>query len=141
MTTVLMSQLIFAAGLAQASILVASVQVPSALRWRDELRPLPRLHRQMHWVYSGYVVLSIVAFAAISLLNARELAEGGALARAMCAYIAVFWGVRLGLQAVFDLRPYLTSPLKRAGVAALTVLFALLTLVYGLAASAARQPL
>ena len=140
MTTILMSQLIFAAGLAQASILVASVQVPSALRWREELRPLPRLHRQMHWVYSGYVVLSIVAFAAISLLNARELAEGGALARAMCTYIAVFWGVRLGLQAVFDLRPYLTSPLKRAGVAALTVLFALLTLVYGLAASGARQP-
>jgi len=62
------------------------------------------------------------------------------LARAMCAYIAVFWGVRLGLQAVFDLRPYLTSPLQRAGVAALTVLFALLTLVYGLAASGPRQP-
>jgi hypothetical protein len=136
MTTDVLSKLIFAAGLAQASILLASVQVPSALRWREELRPLPRLHRQMHWVYSGYVVLSIVAFAVISLLNARELAEGSALARAMCAYIAVFWGVRLGLQAVFDLGPYLTSPLKRAGVAALTVLFALLTLVYGVAAFA-----
>jgi hypothetical protein len=136
MTTELMSQLIFAGGLAQASILVASVQVPTALRWREELRPLPRLHRQMHWVYSGYVVLSIVAFAAISLLNARELAAGGALARAMCAYIAVFWGIRLGLQAVFDLRPYLTTPVKRAGVAVLTFLFAGLTVVYGLAAMA-----
>ena len=136
MTTELMSQLIFAAGLAQASILLASVQVPTALRWREELRPLPRLHRQMHWVYSGYVVLSIVAFAAISLLNARELAAGGALARAMCAYIAIFWGIRLGLQAVFDLRPYLVTPLKRAGVAVLTLLFAGLTLVYGLAAMA-----
>jgi hypothetical protein len=141
MTTDLLSQLIFAAGLTQASILVASVQVPSVLRWRDELRPLPRLHRQMHWVYSGYVVLSIVAFAAISMWNARELAAGGALARAMCAYIAVFWGVRLGLQAVFDLRPYLTSALQRAGVAALTVLFALLTLLYGVAASAAWRNL
>jgi uncharacterized membrane protein YhaH (DUF805 family) len=135
MTTELLSQLIFAAGFAQASILVASVQVPSALRWREELRPLPRLHRQMHWVYSGYVVLSIVAFAAISVTNARELAGGGALARAMCAYIAVFWGVRLALQAVFDLRPYLTTPVKRAGAAALTLLFALLTLVYGFAAT------
>jgi hypothetical protein len=141
MTTVVMSQLIFAAGLAQASILIASVQVPSALRWREELRPLPRLHRQMHWVYSGYVVLSIVAFAAISLWNARELAAGSALARAMCAYIAVFWGVRLGLQAVFDLRPYLTTPVKRAGAAMLTVVFALLTLVYGVAASAAWRNL
>jgi hypothetical protein len=136
MTTELLSQAIFAAGLAQASILVASAQVPSALRWREELRPLPRLHRQMHWVYSGYVVLSIVAFAAISLTNARELAEGGALARAVCAYIAVFWGIRLGLQAVFDLRPYLTTPVKRAGAAVLTLLFAVLTLVYGFAAVA-----
>jgi hypothetical protein len=136
MTTELMSQVIFAAGLAQASILVASAQVPSALRWREELRPLPHLHRQMHWVYSGYVVLSIVAFAAISITNARELAEGGALARGMCAYIVVFWGIRLGLQAVFDLRPYLTTPVKRAGAASLTLLFAMLTIVYGFAAVA-----
>ena len=136
MTTDLMPQLIFAAGLAQASILVASAQVPSVLRWREELRPLPRLHRQMHWVYSGYVVLSIVAFAAISVTNARELAGGGALARAMCAYIAVFWGIRLGLQAVFDLRPYLTTPVQRVASGALTFLFAVLTLVYGFAAVA-----
>jgi hypothetical protein len=136
MTTELLAQMIFAAGLAQASILVASAQVPAALRWREELRPLPRLHRQMHWVYGGYVVLSIVAFAAISLVNSRELAGGGALARAVCAYIAVFWGIRLGLQAVFDLRPYLTTPMKRAGAAGLTVLFAVLTLVYGVAAIA-----
>jgi hypothetical protein len=136
MTSQLMSQVIFAAGLAQACILIASVQVPAALRWREELRPLPRLHRQMHWVYSGYVVLSIVAFAAISVTNARELAAGSGLARAMCAYIAVFWGVRLGLQAVFDLRPYLTTRVKRAGAAALTLLFAALTLVYGVAAVA-----
>ena len=54
--------LIFAAGLAQVSVLVASVAGAVALRWREELRPLPRLHRQMHWVYGGYVVLSIVAF-------------------------------------------------------------------------------
>ena len=97
---------------------------------------MPRLHRQMHWVYGGYVVLSIVAFAAISVTHARELAGGGALARAMCAYIAVFWGTRLGLQAVFDLQPYLTTPVKRAGAAALTLLFAVLTVVYGVAAVA-----
>jgi hypothetical protein len=136
MTTETLTRLIFAAGLGQASILVIVGLVPSRLKWFDELRPLPRLHRQMHWVYSGYVVLSIVAFALISLFNARELASGGALARAVCAYITVFWGVRLALQAVFDVKPYLTAWWMRAGYVALSVLFASLTLVYGLASFA-----
>jgi hypothetical protein len=136
MTTEMMADLIFLAGLGQASVLLAVVLVPSRLKWFDELRALPKLHRQMHWVYAGYVVLSIVAFALISLFNARELASGGALARAMCAYIAVFWGVRCGLQAVFDVKPYLTAWWMRAGYVALSVLFASLTLVYALASFA-----
>src|SRR5262245_55807362 len=45
------SRLIFFAGIGQLCLLVASVQVPFHLNWRDELRPLPRLHRQMHSVY------------------------------------------------------------------------------------------
>lgn len=134
MTTDLMTALIFAAGLGQASILVASSLVPSRLRWREELRPLPRLHRQMHWVYGGYVVLAIIAFALVSTIYARELAAGGGLARGVCAYIAVFWGVRLALQAVFDMKPYLTAWWMKAGHAMLTLLFASFTLVYGLAA-------
>ena len=134
MTNQTMALLLTLAGCAQASILIASSLVPATLRWREELRPLPRLHRQMHWVYSGYVVLAIVAFAFISVLNADELARGGGLARAICGYIAVFWGVRLGLQAVFEMRPYLDAWWKAAGYAALTVLFAGLTVVNAVAA-------
>ena len=133
MTHDTMTTLITLAGWAQASILIASVQVPTLLRWRHELQPLPRVHRQMHWVYAGYVVLSIVAFALISVLFGGELARGTGLSRAVCAYIAVFWGVRLGLSAVFEMRPYLDAWWKIAGYAALTVLFAGLTIVYGLA--------
>ncbi len=134
MTNDIMATVLAGAGAVQASILVASALVPSTLNWREELRALPRLHRQMHWVYGGYVVLSISAFALISMANAAELASGGGLARALCAYIAVFWGVRLGLQAVFEMRPYLTAWWKTAGYAALTVLFAGLTIVYAVAA-------
>jgi hypothetical protein len=129
-----MTTAIFLAGLVQASILVASALVPATLRWRDELRPMPVLHRQMHWVYAGYVVLSIVAFAAISVGHAGELAAGGGLARAVCGYIAVFWGARLALQGVFDFRPYAPRRWQRAGLLALTLAFALLTAVYALAA-------
>jgi hypothetical protein len=100
---------------------------------------LSRLHRQMYWTYGGYVVLSIVAFALLSIVHARELASGSGLARCVCAYLAVFWGVRVALQGVFEVNDYLTAWWLKAGYRALTLLFAALTLIYGWAAIAPRS--
>ncbi len=129
-----LSELIFTAGIGQLGILVASALVPFQLNWREELRSLSRLHRQMYWVYGGYVVLSIVAFGLICLFNANELASGSGLARAFCGYVAVFWGVRLALQAVFDAGEHLTRWWLRAGYRALTLLFVSFTTVFAWAA-------
>lgn len=126
--------LILACGIAQFTVLIASALVPRRMNWRRELQSLSRLHRQMYWVYGGYVVLAIIAFALISTLNASELARGGGLARGFCAYVAVFWGIRLGLQWVFDVKEHLTEWWLRAGYHVLTVLFAGFTIVYGAAA-------
>ena len=136
MTTELTAHLIFAAGLGQLAVLVASALVPFRLNWREDLRSLSRLHRQMYWVYGGYVVLSILAFALLSIFNARELAGGGHLARGLCGYIAVFWGVRLALQAVFDVKGHLTAWWLKAGYFMLSLLFAGFTLIYTLASLA-----
>lgn len=130
----LLARLIFAAGIGQVGVLIASALVPFQLNWRDELRSLSRLHRQMYWVYGGYVVLSIVAFAALSIFNARELASGSGLARGFCAYVAVFWGIRVVLQGVFDVTPHLTAWWLRAGYYALTVMFTGFTIIYAWAA-------
>ena len=129
-----LTRLIVVAGVGQLGVLIASALVPFQLRWREDLRPLSRLHRQMYWVYGGYVVLSIIAFALLSIVNAGELASGGGLARGFCAYVAVFWGVRLALQAVFDVNAHLTAWWLKAGYAALTILFAALTSIYAWAA-------
>ena len=133
MDTVL-ARLIFVAGVGQLGVLIASALVPFRLNWREELRGLSRLHRQMYWVYGGYVVLSIVAFAALSIFNARELASGSGLARGFCAYVAVFWGIRVGLQAVFDVKEHLTAWWLKAGYFVLTVMFTVFTIVYAWAA-------
>lgn len=134
MTTDTLARLLFAAGVAQFGVLVASAIVPFRLNWRTELSSLSRLHRQMYWVYGGYVVLSIVAFAFLSILNARELAGRSGLARGVCGYIAVFWGIRVVLQGVFDVREHLSAWWLKAGYFALTLLFATLTVVYAWAA-------
>jgi hypothetical protein len=130
----LLPNLIFWAGAAQLSVLVASALVPIRLKWQTQLNVLPRLHRQMYWVYGGYVVLSIVAFGLICLTNATELASGSRLTRSVCAYMAVFWGIRLSLQAVLDVKEHLTEWWLVAGEWALTLLFLYFTIVFASAA-------
>jgi hypothetical protein len=122
------------AGAGQLCVLVASALVPIRLNWKRDLASLPRLHRQMYWTYGGYVVLGIVALGGTSLVCADELAGGSRLGRAVCLYGAVFWGVRLALQAVFDVKPHLTAWWLTAGYHLLTVLFLSFTAVYACAA-------
>ena len=72
----------------------------------------------------------------ISFAFADTLAAGSSLARAVCAFLAVFWTLRLLVATfVFDLRPYLTSTSRRIGFHATNIVFAYLPVVYGLAAS------
>lgn len=129
-----LSQLVVVGGVGQMCVLIASALVPFQLDWRTELRSLRRLHRQMYWVYGGYVVLSIIAFGLISVLNSRELASGSGLARGFCLYVAVFWGVRVALQVVFDVKEHLSTWWLRLGYHGLTVLFVSFTVLYGWAA-------
>lgn len=118
------------AGWGQLSVLIASALVPMRLKWKSELADLPLLIRQMYWVYGGYVVMGIVALGAMSIACADELSSGTKLAKAVCFYGAVFWGVRLALQPVFDVKPYLTLWWLRAGYYLLTVLFLMFLTVY-----------
>ena len=134
MTNEMMTRMLMIAGVLQLSILVASALVPFQLDWRKELACLSKLHRQMYWVYGGYVVMSIVAFGFITLFHAAELASGSGLARAFCGYVAIFWGVRICLQPVFDVKEHLTKWWLKVGYHLLTVLFAIFTITYGMAA-------
>ena len=126
--------LIVLAGIGQLTLLIAAAQVPARLHWRTELQPLPRVHRQMHWVYGGYIVLSIAAFALLSLFHAEELVARSGLARGLCVYIAVFWGIRVALQFVFDVQEHLVTWWLKLGYHTLTVLFVALTVLYGMTA-------
>lgn len=129
-----LSRWIFLAGFGQLAVLMASALVPFRLNWREELRCLKPLHRQMYWVYGGYIVLSILALAAISIFNASELASGSGLARGFCAYVAVYWGVRVVLTAFFNVKEHLTTWWLKIGYPVLGLLFLSLTVIYAWAA-------
>jgi hypothetical protein len=129
----LLPTLIMIAGAGQLSVLIASALVPIRLKWRTQFDVLPRLHRQLYWVYGGYTVLSIIALGLISLINAQELASGSRLARSVCAFMAVFWAIRLSLQAVLDVKEHLTAWWLIAGECVLTILFLYFTTVFTIA--------
>ena len=129
-----LADVIRVAGAGQLSILIASSLVPFKLKFKQDLAALPALHRQLYWTYGGYVVMGIITLGAISLACADELASGSRLARAVCIYGMLFWGIRLSLQAVLDVKPHLTAWWLTAGYHTLTVLFLFNTAVYAYAA-------
>ena len=124
------------AGIAHFGILIASANAPKALDWRRNLEPLPKLLRQMFWVYGWFIVLMIVSFGTITLVHAETLATAGnPLAPWICGLIAVFWLVRLLVQFfVFDAKPFLTNTFYKVGYHGLTVVFVYLTAVFSWAA-------
>ncbi|MCO6044879.1 hypothetical protein NG895_13280 [Aeoliella sp. ICT_H6.2] len=125
-----LSTLILLAGFGQLSVLAASALVPLQLDWKHEFASLSKLHRQMYWVYGGYVVLGIVSLGLISIACHDQLASGTPLARAVCGYAAAFWGIRLALQAVLDAKPFLTKWWLVAGYHLLTMLFVAFTAIF-----------
>ena len=126
--------LIFFAGVGHFGLLIAVALVPFQLDWRGELASMPRLLRQMHWTYGGFIAMTIVAFGILALTCAEELASGSRLARGLCGFVAVFWTARVALQPVLDAKPYLTKWWLRLGYHTLTVLFAYFALVFAAAA-------
>lgn len=126
---------LFIGGLLHLVVLIASALTPRVLDWRTSLAALHPFLRRLFWVYGCFIVLVIISFGVLTLLHANELASGAALARSVCAMIAIFWLARLGVQFfVFDARPFLTTTFLRFGYHGLTLLFTALVFIYGCAA-------
>lgn len=134
-----LSNLILFGGLLHLGTLIGSAQVPRELNFSEELPKLAPLFQHWIWTAGGYIVLNILSFGLLSIFFRDDLAAGSALARAVCGYIAVFWGIRLLIQFfLFDAKPYLTNWFLRAGYHGLTAVFTYHTLVYGWAAIGPR---
>ena len=130
-----LAPLIFVGGLLHFGTLTAGVLLPRVLHWRTSLQKLDTLSREVIWVHHFFLGIVIVSFGAMSVLFAGTLADGAALARALCLVIALFWAGRLLVQFfVFDARPHLKTALLKAGYNGLTVVFTYQAVVYGLAA-------
>jgi hypothetical protein len=130
-----MKTLLQLAGLLQFLILIASALVPRVLDWRKNLAGLDPFLRKLFWIYGIFIVLVIIGFATITLRHVDAMAVGEPLARSLCAFIAIFWALRLVVQiAVFDAPPFLTMWFHKLGYHGLTLIFACLLTIYSWAA-------
>jgi hypothetical protein len=137
MTTLIL--LLRIAGVLHLGLMAAGFLMPQVVSMRTHLASLPPFIRQLFWVYYSFIGLCLISFSLITIVFADTLAAGGTLARALCGFFAVFWTLRLVVATfVFDLRPYLTTRLRRLGYNATNVVFAYLPVVYLLAASQPR---
>jgi len=120
-------------GFAQLSVLIASALVPLRLNWKSELSNLPPLMRQLFWIYGGYIVLSITSLGLLCIFFSDTLANGSPLSRAICAYAATFWGIRLALQPFLHAESHLMTSWLRMGYRTLTALFGTFTAILSFA--------
>jgi hypothetical protein len=127
--------LIIVGGILHFGTLLAGYQMTQVLDWKSTLKQLEPLSRHVIWVHGVFVSLTIFAFGLISVLFANDIVAGGTLARGVCAFIALFWGIRLFIQfTLFDAKPYLKSNYLKLGYHGLTCVFTYHTIIYTLIA-------
>ena len=131
-TLILLLQL---GGVMHLGLLCAGLMMPGVVHLRAHLAVLPAFIRRLFWVYYSFIGLCLVSFGCLTLTLAGTLAEGSALARALFAFFAAFWTLRLiAATFVFDMRPYLTNVYRRIGYHVINIVFIYLPVVYVLAA-------
>jgi len=123
------------AGVLHLGLMCAGLLMPRVVGIRAHLAKMPPFIRQLFWVYYLFIGLCLAGFSVITIVFADALAAGGTLARALCAFFAAFWTLRLAAAMwVFDMEPYLTSGTRRVAYRMLNVAFIYLPVVYALAA-------
>ena len=83
------------AGAGHFVILFASFQVPSRLRWNEDLAQLMPFNRKLLWVQGGFTVLTIIAFGTLTLALHREMLRGDRAAVGLACFIGSYWTARI----------------------------------------------
>jgi hypothetical protein len=135
MKTNTLALLLEIAGLLHLGLIAAGLLMPRAVNLKAHLAALPPFIRKLYWVYYSFIGLCLVSFGVLSFAMAGNLAAGGPLPRAVCAFLAAFWTLRLiAATFIFDVRPYLTTGWLRLGYHVTNIAFVYLPVVYVLAA-------
>ncbi len=111
---------------------VSNLWVPRILHYRQNLAKVSTIVRQVFTVHASYLVLVLLAFSALSIFLAPELAGANPLGRFLSAFLAVFWLLRVVLQLAYYDRKLRAK--CRLGDIAYTLAISSLSIVYSVTA-------
>jgi hypothetical protein len=127
----ILNSMLWLAGIGHFCVSIASFQVPVRMHWREDLAKLMPVNRKLMWTYGGFIVLTIVAFGALTLALHDELLRGDRAALGLAAFIGVFWFMRLVMD--FTVHTHADWPAGKGFVVAhvmLVLLFSALAATY-----------
>lgn len=106
----------------------AHAYFPKRFGWKEDLRQLSLVNRQIFLVHCLFVVLVLVMFGLLSLFCAESLTQPGLLARAVLSGLVFFWTARLFVQLfIYDPKLWKGNSFNTT----MHVLFSLMWTYYG----------
>jgi hypothetical protein len=111
--------------------LVLACFTPIPPDWEKNLATLPPIHRRFALAQNVSIGATIAVLGILSLFFAPHLVASTALARAVCAITALFWGGRLCVLPWLGVKPALTTPLLKFGYRLLLAECAIYAGAYG----------
>ena len=119
-------------GVMQLLVLMASFQVPSRLRRKEELPKVSTLNQKLMWTNGSFIVLTIIAFGILTLTLHRSLMNRKPAAIGIASFVLIFWLLRIGVDRFY----YRPSDWPKGeqfvmGHALLSSLFTVLAFGYG----------
>ena len=130
-----LTHLVQLGGLAHLGLICAGLALPRIANFRQHTQTLPVFLRKLFWVYYSFIGLCLIGFGTISVTLAPQLTSGSPLARGFCAFLVLFWTLRLVVAFfVLDVGPFLINTPRRIGYHLLNITFIALPIIYLLAA-------
>jgi len=87
-------QLLWIAGIAQLSDVLANVLIPAKIGSRENLARVTPIFRQIFWSHWFFIALVLLLFSILSFLFAPFLAGGTSAGRFLSGSLCVFWLLR-----------------------------------------------
>jgi hypothetical protein len=127
-------------GAVLVALALLHIYFPSHFKWRDELRAVSPLTRQIFFVHTFFIALFVLLCGLLTLFYRAELLASTPLARAILAGLTLFWGARWVTQLfIYDRGLWRGDRFRTAAHIFFVILWSYCVLVYGAALAASLQ--